>query len=367
MEDRDYMRIALEEAVKGEGWTNPNPMVGAVIVKDGRIIGRGYHRRYGESHAERNAIADCQESMEGAAIYVTLEPCCHHGKQPPCTEAVIREGFSRVVIGSDDPNPLVAGKGIRMLREHGITVDTGVLKEECDAINRVFFHYIRTKTPYVVMKYAMTMDGKIATCTGASRWITGEAARLHVQRSRHRYAGIMVGVGTVLLDDPMLNCRLPEGNSPVRIICDTNLRTPLEAKVVKTAGEIPTILATACEDEKRRRAYEERGCEILSVSKEEGHISLSELMRSLGERKMDSILLEGGAELNDSALQAGIVNQVQAYIAPKIFGGRGARSPVGGRGVELPEQVFRLKNCRIQEIGEDILMEWEVDRCLPES
>lgn len=365
MEDRDYMRIALEEAIKGEGWTNPNPMVGAVIVKDGRIIGRGYHRRYGESHAERNAIADCRESMEGATIYVTLEPCCHQGKQPPCTEAVIRAGFSRVVIGSDDPNPLVSGKGIRVLREHGITVDAGVLKEECDAINQVFFHYIRTKTPYVVMKYAMTMDGKIAAYTGASRWITGEAARLHVQKSRHRYAGIMVGVGTVLMDDPMLNCRLPGGNSPVRIICDTDLRTPLEAKVVKTAGEIPTILATACEDEKKRRAYEERGCEILSVPGAEGHISLPELMRSLGERKLDSILLEGGAELNFSALQAGIVNRVQAYLAPKIFGGRDARSPVGGRGVELPKQAFRLKNRRIQEIGDDVLLEWEVDQCLP--
>lgn len=367
MEDRDYMRMALDEAVKGEGWTNPNPMVGAVIVKDGRVIGKGYHRRYGELHAERNAIADCEESMEGATIYVTLEPCCHHGKQPPCTEAIIREGFSRVVIGSDDPNPLVAGKGIRILREHGITVDTGVLKEECDAINQVFFHYIRTKTPYVVMKYAMTADGKIATYTGASKWITGEAARLCVQKSRHRYAGIMVGVGTVLADDPMLNCRLPGGNSPVRIICDTNLRTPLEAKVVKTAREIPTILATSCEDEEKQRKYTENGCEILFVPKKGAHIELAELMRRLGERKIDSVLLEGGASLNYSALREGIVNRVQAYLAPKIFGGSEAKSPVGGRGIELPEQAFFLKNRRIQEIGEDILIEWEVDRCLPES
>ena len=367
MEDKDYMRIALAEAVKGEGWTNPNPMVGAVIVKDGRIIGKGYHQKYGEFHAERNAIADCKESMEGAAIYVTLEPCCHHGKQPPCTEAIIREGFSRVIIGSDDPNPLVAGKGIAVLRQHGIKVDTGVLKEECDAVNQVFFHYIRTGMPYVVMKYAMTADGKIATYTGASKWITGEAARLQVQKLRHRYAGIMVGVNTVIADNPMLNCRLPEGNSPVRIICDTNLRTPLDAKVVKTANEIPTILATACGDEEKQKAYLEQGCEILCVSKKEGHIALSELMVSLGKRKIDSILLEGGAALNYSALREGIVNKVQAYLAPKIFGGSEAKSPVGGKGVGLPEQAFFLKNRRIQEIGDDILMEWEVDGCLPES
>ena len=361
MEDQDYMRIALEEALKGEGWTNPNPLVGAVIVRDGRIIGKGYHRRYGELHAERNAIASCKESMEGATIYVTLEPCCHYGKTPPCTEAIIEQGISRVVIGSDDPNPLVAGKGIGMLRKHGITVETGVLKEECDALNQVFFHFIKTGLPCVVMKYAMTADGKLATYTGASKWITGEAARLNVQRARHRYAGIMVGVNTVLTDDPMLNCRLPEGNSPIRIICDTSLRTPLTAKVVKTAGEIPTIIATACADREKQSGYLAHGCEILPVPKKEGHVDLEELMKKLGEKKIDSILLEGGAALNYSALKAGIVNKVQTYLAPKIFGGTEANSPVGGIGVELPEQAFRLKNRRITEIGEDILIEWEVE------
>lgn len=361
MEDKDYMKIALEEAVKGEGWTNPNPMVGAVIVKDGRIIGKGYHHRYGELHAERNAIADCKESMEGAVIYVTLEPCCHYGKTPPCTEAIIEQGISRVVIGSDDPNPMVAGKGIKILRQHGIEVTTGVLKEECDTLNQVFFHFIKTGLPYVVMKYAMTADGKIAAYTGASKWITGEEARLQVQKSRHRYAGIMVGVGTVLADDPMLNCRLPEGNSPIRIICDTNLRTPLEAQVIKTAKEIPTLIATACEDEEKQRAYLENGCGLILVSKKEEQIDLRELMQKLGERKIDSVLLEGGASLNYSALQAGIVKKVQTYIAPKMFGGIGAKSPVGGIGVEEPGQAFRLRDGRIQMIGEDILIEWEVE------
>lgn len=367
MRDRDYMRMALEEAVKGEGWTNPNPMVGAVIVKDGRVIGKGFHERYGRLHAERNAIADCRESMEGATIYVTLEPCCHHGKQPPCTEAIIRERFARVVIGSDDPNPLVAGKGVRILREHGIQVDTGVEKEACDALNPVFFHYIRTGRPYVAMKYAMTADGKIATYTGASKWITGEAARQEVQKARHRYAGIMVGVNTVLADDPMLNCRLPGAHSPVRIICDTHLRTPLEAQVVRTAGEIPTILATACTDEDTQKKYRERGCEVLWIPKKDGHIDLALLMERLGEKKIDSILLEGGGSLNYSALQAGIVNKVQTYLAPKLFGGEGAKSPVAGLGVETPDQAFRLVNRQIREIGEDVLIEWEVEPCSRES
>lgn len=362
MDDRDYMRIALAEAVKGEGWTNPNPMVGAVIVKDGRIIGKGYHHRCGELHAERNAIADCKESMKGATIYVTLEPCCHYGKTPPCTEAIVEQEFSRVVIGSNDPNPLVAGKGIEILRLHGITVDTGVLKEECDAVNQVFFHYIQTGLPYVVMKYAMTADGKIATYTGASKWITGEEARIHVHKTRHRYAGIMVGVNTVLRDDPMLNCRLPGGNSPIRIICDTHLRTPLDAKIVKSAGDFPTMIATACEDAEKRKGYLECGCELINVGKQEGHVALAELMQELGQRKIDSILLEGGAALNYSALQAGIVNRVQVYLSPKLFGGEGAKSPVGGTGVELPDQAFRLKNRRITEIGEDILLEWEVEQ-----
>lgn len=360
MEDREYMKIALEEAQKGIGWTNPNPMVGAVIVKDGRIIGKGYHQKYGGLHAERNAIASCRESMKGATIYVTLEPCCHYGKTPPCTEAIIEQGFSRVVIGSDDPNPLVSGKGIKILREHGITVDTGVLREECDALNQVFFHYIRTGFPYVVMKYAMTADGKIATRTGASKWITGEEARGEVQKARHRYAGIMAGIGTVLADDPMLNCRLSKSNTPTRIICDTNGRTPLQANVVKTAKEIPTIIATACEDTEKLLAYEKNGCSILKVSKKEEHINLRELMKKLGELKIDSILLEGGGSLNYSALQDGIVNKVQTYIAPKLFGGYMAKSPVGGLGIETPDQAFGLKRTLIREIGEDILIEWEV-------
>ena len=239
----------MELARKGEGWTSPNPMVGAVIVKEGRVIGEGYHARCGGPHAERQAIASLRESAEGATLYVTLEPCCHHGKTSPCTEAILEQGIGRVVIGSRDPNPLVAGKGAAMLRAAGVQVEEDFLREECDRLNPVFFHYITRGTPYVVMKYAMTADGKIAARTGASRWVTGEAARREVQKLRHRYRGIMVGIGTVLTDDPMLNCRLEGKRSPVRIVCDSRLRIPLGAQLCRTARAYPTIVACAGEPE----------------------------------------------------------------------------------------------------------------------
>lgn len=238
MNHQDYMRLALELAERGAGWTNPNPLVGAVIVKDGAIIGQGYHQRYGQAHAERNALQSCTQDPRGATLYVTLEPCCHQGKQPPCTQAILDAGIAKVVVGSHDPNPLVAGKGLEILRSHGIEVETGVCQEACDALNQVFFHYIRTRRPYVVMKYAMTMDGKIATRTGASRWITGPEARAQVHRDRNRYAAILVGVGTVLTDDPLLTCRMEGGRNPLRIVCDTHLRTPLDRQLVRTASQV---------------------------------------------------------------------------------------------------------------------------------
>lgn len=360
MSDEEYMRLAMELAKKGCGFTSPNPMVGAVIVKDGKIIGQGWHERYGQAHAERNALASCKESPRGATIYVTLEPCCHHGKQPPCTDAIIETGIRRVVVGSKDPNPLVAGKGIEILRKHGIEVTEHVLREECDKINEVFFHYITTGRPFVVMKYAMTLDGKIAAYTGASKWITGEIARDHVQTQRHRHRGIMVGVETVIRDDPLLTCRMEGGKNPIRIICDTNLRTPMESQIVKTAGQVPTILATCCTDQEKHRQYEEAGCVILCVDKKDGHLDLWQLVEKLGEEKIDSILLEGGGTLNWSALRSGIVQKVQAYIAPKLLGGQTAKTPVEGQGVISPDLAFYLKNSTVERLGEDILIESEV-------
>lgn len=361
MSDEEYMRLALELAGKGCGFVAPNPMVGAVIVKDGRIIGQGYHERYGETHAERNALAACTEPPQGATMYVTLEPCCHYGKQPPCVDAILEAGISRVVIGSHDPNPLVSGEGARLLRENGVSVTRDVLRKECDSINQVFFHFIQSGKPYVVMKYAMTMDGKIATRTGKSKWITGEAARKHVHEQRHRYSAIMVGSGTVLADDPMLTCRIEGGRNPLRIICDTGLRIPVNSQVVETAGEVPTLLATCCSELEKQQAFIQKGCQILVVSEENGHLNLRELMNKLGEMKVDSILLEGGATLNWAALQSGIVQRVQTYISPKLFGGETAKTPVGGLGVDIPSEAVRLKNSCITRLEEDFLIESEVE------
>lgn len=363
MTDQEYMLRAIQLAKKGEGWTNPNPMVGAVIVKDGRIIGEGYHKKCGELHAERNAIASLTESAEGATIYVTLEPCCHYGKTPPCTEAIIEQKIKKVVIGSRDPNPKVAGKGAQILHESGITVVRDFMREECDRLNPVFFHYITTKTPYVVMKYAMTLDGKIATKTGASKWITGEPARQEVQHMRHRYMGIMAGIGTVLADDPMLNVRVEGWKSPVRILCDSSLRIPLDSQIVRSAKEYRTIVAYAGREEneeitekitKKIKQLHAKGVDTICCPDEKGQIDLKKLMTYLGNEGIDSILLEGGGTLNDSALRAGIVKEVHCFIAPKLFGGKNSKTPVEGIGIGLPSEALKLKCTDICRIGEDI-------------
>ena len=351
-------------AEKGRGWVNPNPMVGAVIVKDGKIIGEGYHARCGGLHAERNAIASLTESAQGAHLYVTLEPCCHYGRTPPCTQAILEQKIGKVIIGSRDPNPEVAGKGVQILRQAGIAVEEDFMKEECDRLNPVFFHYIVNRTPYVVMKYAMTADGKIATKTGASRWITGEAAREFVQKMRHEYMGIMAGIGTVLADDPMLNVRVEGKKSPARIICDSSLRIPINSKICQTAREYKTIVACGVE-----KAYagekidkmEQLGIQVVSLPDGNRKVDLKKLMDYLGGQGIDSILLEGGAELNDSALRAGIVKEVKVFMAPKIFGGAGAKSPVAGIGAETPGQAVVLKLEKISPIGEDVLMEYRVE------
>lgn len=354
--DKEYMLRAISLAKKGEGWTNPNPMVGAVIVKDGRIIGEGYHKKYGEIHAERNAFASLKESAKGATMYVTMEPCCHYGKTPPCTQVIVEHKIGKVVIGSKDPNPKVAGKGVQILKEAGISVVEDFLREECDKLNPIFFHYIKTKTPYVVMKYAVTLDGKIATKTGESKWVTGKEAREEVQHMRHRYMGIMVGIGTVLADDPMLNVRAKDKKSPVRIICDSKLRIKEDSQIVKTAFNQRTIVAYA--DSQNTQEKLERlhslGVETLYCPDESNQIDLKKLMIYLGNEGIDSILLEGGGTLNESAVRLGIVKEVQAFIAPKLFGGVNSKTPIEGIGVNLPLEAVRLKYIDICQIGEDI-------------
>jgi len=370
--DATYMEMAIELARGGTGYVNPNPLVGAVIVRDDRIIGAGFHREYGHPHAERNALAACTEDPEGSTIYVTLEPCCHYGKNPPCTDAIIEAGISRVVIGSRDPNPLVAGKGVILLRRAGIDVVEDFMKAECDELNDIFFYYITKNMPMVTLKYAMTMDGKIATSSGKSRWISCEASRQHTHRERARNMAIMVGVGTVIADDPLLTARYGNAPDPIRIICDSGLRTPLSAQVITTAGEQSfrsprTIIATCVKDKDRLLPYEKAGAEIITVEPDEtGKVNLCSLMEILGQRKIDSILMEGGSELSWSALNSGIVSRVQTYISPKLFGGAGARSPVGGIGVDSPDRAFMLKNKKITEIDEDCLIESEVIRCSQE-
>lgn len=360
LKEEMYMSLALQLAKQGSGWVNPNPLVGAVIVKNGRVIGKGYHTGYGQPHAEREALANCSESPIGATLYVTLTPCCHQGKTPPCTEAIIQSGISRVVIGSADPNPLVGEKSLSILANHGIEVVSGVLKSDCNGMNQVFFHYIQSRTPYIVMKYAMTMDGKIATVTGASKWITGELSRTKVHEDRHLYAAIMVGIGTILADDPSLACRLAGAKQPVRIICDSTLKTPLTARVVQTANDIPTIIATCVSDTLRITPYLKSGCQVVTLPRDDQGVDLNALMTYLGKQEIDSILLEGGQALNSSALEAQIVHRVQTYIAPLLFGGVAAKSPIGGEGVKLPSDAYHLSKPTVTRLGEDILLESEV-------
>ncbi|MCL2843728.1 MAG: bifunctional diaminohydroxyphosphoribosylaminopyrimidine deaminase/5-amino-6-(5-phosphoribosylamino)uracil reductase RibD [Oscillospiraceae bacterium] len=360
MTHEHWMCQALELAALGRGQTNPNPMVGAVIVRDGRVIGAGYHKAYGGPHAEREALAACTENPSGADMYVTLEPCCHHGKTPPCTDAILAAGIARVIVGSSDPNPKVAGGGVAALRAAGVAVIEGVLQAECDRVNRVFFHYIQTSTPYMVLKYAMTADGKIATRTGASRWITGPAAREHVHETRHALSAILVGVGTVLADDPLLTCRLPHGRNPVRVVCDSRLSTPLDSQIVTTANEIPTIIATAGQRDADTAPYRAAGCKVFALSGPDGRVDLTALMHALHADGIDSVLVEGGAAIHYSMLQAGLAKRLQVYMAPKLFGGITAKSPVGGEGVALPDEAFRLGPPEVTVLGKDLLLEYDI-------
>lgn len=364
--DSKYMRIAIKLAKKGEGKVNPNPLVGAVIVKKGEIISKGYHRGYGQLHAERDALNRCIEDPNGATMYVTLEPCCHHGKNPPCTDAIIESGIKKIVVGSNDPNPLVMGRGFEILKEKGIDVVNNFLKDECDELNDVFFHFIKNKTPYVVMKYAMTIDGKIATSSGKSKWITNEKSRYNVHLDRNKYSAIMVGIGTVMKDDPMLDCRIDGGRNPIRIICDSHLRISENSKIVKTAKRNRTIIVTKCRENKKIEIFKKKGCEILLDNSIEKKIDLNWLMNALGSMEIDSILLEGGSQLNWSALNSGIVNKVQAYISPKIFAGENSPTPISGAGILEPSEAIKLVNVRIRNFDEDFLIEGEVKKCLQE-
>lgn len=378
--DEFYMKLALDLAAKGRGKVSPNPMVGAVIVKDGKVIGEGYHMKYGEAHAEVNAFNNAEaaeEDVTGATIYVTLEPCSHYGKTPPCADKIIEKKISRVVIGSVDPNPLVAGNGIRKLRQAGIEVVTGVLEDECNKLNEVFMKFIVSKEPFVIMKAAMSLDGKIATASGESKWITSEEARKEVHKLRNEVTAIMVGVGTVIKDNPELTCRIENGKNPIRIIVDSKLRIPMESKVISGLDKAKTIIAvTDKADNDKLSKLAELGVTILTVKTKEERVDLRDLMIKLGALKIDSILLEGGGTLNYSALNQGIVDKVQFYIAPKIIGGECAKTPVtpvppvpgtGVTGVQFLKDAFKVKNLTSRFIGSDILLEGYIEYMLQKS
>lgn len=353
----NYMERAIELAKKGAGFVSPNPMVGAVIVKNGKIIGEGYHRKYGSNHAEVNAFLNAKEDVSGAEMYVTLEPCSHYGHTPPCAKAIIDHKISKVYIGSLDVNPLVAGNGVKMLRDAGIDVEVGVMEKECKAINPIFFKYIKTGLPYVLMKTAMTLDGKIAAYTGDSKWVSNETSRQLVQKLRHNLKGIMVGINTVIADDPSLTCRIDNGIDPVRIIVDSRLRIPLDSNVLKLNGNDRCIIATLKgADTNKKSQLETMGAEIIETNTKNNSVDLKELMYELGKRKIDSILLEGGGTLNFSMLNEGLIDKALFFISPKIIGGSDSKTPVEGKGIPLMKDAINLKNTEIKEIDGDILI-----------
>jgi diaminohydroxyphosphoribosylaminopyrimidine deaminase/5-amino-6-(5-phosphoribosylamino)uracil reductase len=359
-DDTKYMRLALRLAARGVGRTSPNPVVGALVVHGGAVVGKGYHERAGGAHAEVHALAAAGDLARGGTLYVTLEPCNHVGRTPPCTKAIIRSGVGRVVVGCRDPNPHVAGKGVEMLRSHGLEVEVGVEAERCRRLNDAFIKHVTTGLPLVVAKAAASLDGKIASATGDSRWITNERSRRFVHRLRWVLDAVLVGVGTVLADDPQLTPRIPGmgGKKPLRVILDTTLRTPLEAQVVRSAAEAPTLIATGPEPDRRRVArFQERGVEVLALPLEEGRVSPSGLLRELGGRQITSLLVEGGAEVHGSFFRAGLVDKVYFFYAPKIIGGRDAVPLVGGRGAAIVGESLALNRLRLRRFDGDIMVE----------
>ena len=387
--DARFMRRAIELAWRGWGWTNPNPLVGCVLVRDGRIIGEGWHEKCGQAHAERNALADCARRAaeepagercadaapnadparghaRGATAYVTLEPCCHTGKQPPCTEALIAAGVARVVVGSRDPNPLVAGKGSAKLREAGIRVDEDALRAECDELNPIFFRFISRKTPYVVAKWAMSADGKIACASGDARWVSGPESRRDTHELRHRLAAIAVGIDTVLADDPLLTCRRQDepGNQPLRVVLDSRLRIPEDCALVRSCaqGEAPLAVATcasvddpATDAGAKAQRLHALGVEVLHIPQDAvGHVAVRPLLRALGEKGIDSLLVEGGSGIHGAFFDEGAVDEVVVYLAPKVVGGADAPGPVAGAGAAKMAEATALGRPRAHALGGDL-------------
>ena len=353
LDDEYYMHLALELAAKARGQTGVNPVVGCVIVKDGRIVGLGSHLRRGEAHAEIHALNMAGEEARGATVYVTLEPCSHFGRTPPCADRLIEAGVARVVAAATDPNPKVSGNGLAKLRAAGIETASGVLEGESRKLNEAFEKYIRTGLPFVTLKAGATMDGRISAGSGDSRWVTGEASREAVHTLRHRHDAIMIGAGTALRDDPSLTTRTPvPGLHPIRIVVDSKLRLPLHLRLF-TDGQAPTIvLAAADADADKKRALESAGIEVIGCETRDGRIDLHDAMRRLGGREIGSVLLEGGGRLNGAMLAAGLVDKIAVFYAPKIVGSAG--TPLfDWSGAGRMAEAVRLARIEIERYGDD--------------
>lgn len=356
------MKRALKLAKKGWGHTNPNPLVGAVIVKGGKIIGEGYHEYFGGPHAEVNALKSAVEDVKGATMFVTLEPCSHYGKTPPCVEALIKSGIKEVYIAMEDPNPKVSGNGIKKLKDEGINVHVGMMEKEARQLNEIFIKYITTKLPFVILKSAMSIDGKIACYTGSSKWITNEKSREYAHKIRGRVSSIMVGVNTVIADNPMLTTRMQELKSPVRIIVDSKGRIPLDSNVIKDKTAKTIIATTELMPDDVRQKLEDMDVEVMVMKNSNLRVPLKELMVKLGQMGIDSILIEGGGTLNWSALEEGIVDKVMFFIAPRIIGGKNALTPVEGEGFPNVIDSINLKDTNIHNINGDILITGYIDK-----
>lgn len=372
---RQLMRRAIREARRADGRTHPNPMVGCVVVRDDQVAATGFHSGPGRKHAEAAALDSLDRNADGCEVYVNLEPCCHQGRTPPCTDRLVEAGVDRVVIGVIDPDPRMSGEGVRQLREAGIEVVTGVLEQECRALNRAYFKYIEQGRPWVSVKYAMTMDGKIATATGDSAWVTGEAARRRVHELRDRYDAIMVGTGTLKSDNPRLTARIEDGEDPVRVILDTRLEAPLDSNVYQESDggkedDPPETIAVVSADrltepevETRAETLRNRGLEILPVEENDrGLLAVDALLEELAERDLVRLFVEGGGRLIGSLFDAGAIDHVYAFVATKMVGGRDATGPNQGTGLEMMADAVELADREIERLGEDLLISGDLER-----
>ena len=355
-----FMRRAMELAAKGKGFASPNPMVGAVIVKKGKIIGEGYHRRAGDKHAEIMALEKCVEDPRGGTLYLNLEPCCHRGKTPPCVEAIIKAGIKRVVAAMEDPNPLVKGRGFELMRRRGIEVEAGLCRQEAEELNEKFIFFIKNKRPFVMIKAALSLDGKIATPTGKSQWLSSPEARRYVHQLRQEYDAIMVGINTVLRDDPRLTARLPgaEKKEMLRVVLDSKLRIPLQCRLLKEkrGGEV-LIFTTSAAPTERIEQLRSLGAKVVIAREKEGRADLNYALKQLAEKGIISLLIEGGSEVFASALKEKVINKVLFIYAPKIIGGRDSIPLFGGEGKKELASAYKLSKVRSFRLGPDVAIE----------